>query len=151
MPLLLPPTILLRHRKENLKKCSLRGLESRPDMLFFTYPKAILPPLTKYILLDLNGPLISSEDALLGLFLIDSTWNYAKTMASSIKQPLIKRSLPSHIKTAYPRRQTSCDDPERGLASIEALFVAYHLLGRDTSNLLDNYYWKDIFLDQFIT
>ena len=120
-------------------------------MLFFTYPKAILPPLTKYILLDLNGPLISSEDALLGLFLIDSTWNYAKTMASSIKQPLIKRSLPSHIKTAYPRRQTSCDDPERGLASIEALFVAYHLLGRDTSNLLDNYYWKDIFLDQFIT
>ncbi len=143
------PTIILRHRKENLKKCSLHGLESRPDMLFFTYPKATLPPLTNYFALDFEGPLLSKEDNHLGIFLIDGTWNYAKTMANSIKEPLIKRSLPKNIQTAYPRKQTSCDDPDRGLASVEALFVAYHILGHDTSGLLDNYYWKEVFLKQF--
>ncbi len=140
------PTIILRHRKENLKKCSLRGLESRADMQFFTYPKNSPGSLKNYILLDLNGPPLTKEDNSYGLFLIDGTWNYAKTMANSIKEPLVLRSLPSNLKTAYPRRQTSCDDPERGLASIEALFAAYHILGRDTTGLLDNYHWRDEFL-----
>ncbi len=141
------PTIILRHRKENLKKCSLYGLENRADMQFFTYPKDSLPLLTNYILLDMNGPLLSKNDNDFGIFLIDGTWNYAKTMAKSIKEPLIRRSLPSHIKTAYPRRQDSCDDPERGLASIEALFVAYTLLGRNNDGLLNHYHWKESFLN----
>ncbi|MBM3193504.1 MAG: DTW domain-containing protein [Chlamydiae bacterium] len=140
------PTIILRHRKENLKKCSLRGLENRDDMQFFTYPKDSLPPLSNYILLDMNAPLLSEKDKTFGIFLIDGTWNYAKKMTNSIKEPLIKRSLPNHFKTAYPRRQDSCDDPERGLASIEALFIAYSLLERTSDGLLDHYHWKDTFL-----
>ncbi len=145
-----PLTTILRHRKENLKKCSLRGLESRGDMQFFTYPKQSLPPLTSYILLDLNGPPLSIQDAPYGLLLIDGTWSHAQTMTENLpqalSQSLILRSLPSHIKTAYPRRQTLCLDPDRGLASIEALFIAYHILGRNTEGLLDHYYWKDEFL-----
>ena len=144
LPLL--PTIILRHRKENLKKCSLRGLETRSDMQFFTYPKQSLPPLTNYVLLDLEGPLLSLEDNQYGLFLIDGTWNYARTMKNSIKEPLMTRSPPKHIKTANPRRQPSCDDPERGLASVEALFIAYQILGYSTDHLLDHYHWRDQFL-----
>lgn len=140
------PTIILRHRKENLKKCSLRGLENRNDMQFFTYPKDCLPPLSNYILLDMNAPILSVSDKPFGIFLIDGTWNYAKTMTNSIKVPLIKRSLPNHFKTAYPRRQDSCDDPERGLASIEALYISYSLLERPTDGLLDHYYWREDFL-----
>ncbi len=140
------PTIILRHRRENLKKCSLRGLETRTDMRFFTYPKNFPPILTNYILLDLNGPPLTIGDKHLGLFLVDGTWNRAKTMTASIKEPLITRSLPNDIRTAYPRRQPSCDDPERGLASIEALFVAYKILHLDTTGLLDRYYWKESFL-----
>ncbi len=142
------PTIILRHRKENLKKCSLRGLETRPDIRFFKYPKNSLPPLTNYFLLDLDGPPLTKADSHLGIFLIDSTWNYAKVMARSVKQPLITRSLPAHITTAYPRRNTKCSDPTRGLASIEALFVAYTILERDTTSLFDNYHWKETFLTQ---
>jgi len=56
------------------------------------------------------------------------------------------RSLPIDLKTAYPRRQEDCQDPERGLASVEALFAAYTILGRDTTGLLDFYYWKEDFL-----
>ena len=41
----LPPTIIFRHRKENLKKCSLRFIEKRADCIFYSYPCAHLPVL----------------------------------------------------------------------------------------------------------
>lgn len=140
-----PPTIILRHKRENLKKCSLRGLESRPDMIFLTYPTAIIPNLDKYCVLTLEAPALTPADADLGLFLIDGTWRYAEKMAKSLPTPLVYRSLPSHFKTAYPRRQLDCSDPERGLASVEALYLAYSILGRSTEGILDHYYWKESF------
>lgn len=147
--LLFPTTIILRHRKENLKKCSLRGLETRKDCLFLTYPTDSLPPLSSYFLLTLDAPLLSMKDAQLGIFLIDSTWRYLDTMMRCLDIPdwVEKRSLPPSLTTAYPRRQTDCPDPVRGLASIEALYASYAILGRDTKGLLDQYYWKEKFLE----
>ena len=146
-----PPTIILRHKRENLKKCSLRGLEQRKDMVFLTYPSCLMtgliPDLTGYCVLTLDAPVLSLEDAHLGLFLIDGTWRYAEKMAKSVQGPYICRSLPSHFRTAYPRRQLDCPDPERGLASVEALYLAYSILGRNTEGLLDNYHWKEQFLN----
>lgn len=143
-----PTTVVLRHRRENLKKCSLTGLESREDFHFYTYPKDTLPPLDGYILLCLEAPPLTKADANRGLFILDATWRYADTMMRQVKGEIIKRSLPTEWRTAYPRRQEDCSDPERGLASVEAIFIAYHILGRDTSNLLNHYYWKDLFLDK---
>lgn len=143
-----PPTVIYRHRKENLKKCSLTGLENRSDILFFTYPIDSLPDLDGYILLDLEGPVLSQEDRGRGLCLIDATWRYAEVMLKQSEQSLIgtvKRSLPKDIRTAYPRRQDDCPDPDFGLASIEALYSAYHILGLDTKGLLDHYHWKHQF------
>ncbi len=144
---LFPPTIILRHRKENLKKCSLRGLEERPDFQFFIYPNDKLPDLTGYFLLTLDGPVLNESDRNLGVFLIDGTWNYAEVMQRQLPKPhrFERRSLPSDFLTAYPRRQEDCADPARGLASVEALFLAYSLLGRKTEGLLDRYYWRDEF------
>jgi len=145
---LFPPTIILRHRKENLKKCSLRGLEHRPDFQFFTYPKHELPELSEYFLLTLDAPILQEADRHLGVFLIDGTWNYAELMERQLSKPHLfqKRSLPRHFYTAYPRRQEDCADPLRGLASVEALFLAYWILGRKTEGLLDSYHWKGEFL-----
>ncbi|MCB1117818.1 MAG: hypothetical protein KDK50_04465 [Chlamydiia bacterium] len=143
------PTIILRHRRENLKKCSLRGLETRKDMRFYTYPNDALPQLKGYLMLDFEAPVLTRDDETYGLFLIDATWKYAEVMARQIKEPILKRSLPKHYRTAYPRRQDDCSDPTRGLATVEALYIAYQILGRDTSGLLDNYFWKDEFLRQF--
>jgi len=140
-----PPTIILRHRRENLKKCSLRGLESRNDMVFLTYPTSALPDLKGYCVLSLNAPELTLEDAHLGLFLIDGTWRYAEKMAKSLTRPFTCRSLPAHVRTAYPRRQLDCPDPERGLASVEALYLAYTILGRNTEGILDHYHWKNQF------
>lgn len=142
--MLFPPTFILRHRKENLKKCSLRGLEERGDCQFFTYPSDPLPSLTNYILLTPDGSLLSKEDGDKGIFLIDATWRYAGIMRRSlpVASPLEWRSIPEDILTAYPRSQ---EEPH-GLASIEALFIAYLITGRDIKGLLDHYYWKNLFL-----
>ena len=147
---LFPPTIILRHRRENLKKCSLRGLESRADFCFYTYPIDTLPDLSQYCLLSMDAPPLSEEDQDCGIFLIDATWRYAECMLRQLPQPhqFKQRSIPSGIRTAYPRRQEDCPDPEQGLASVEALYIAYRLLGRDTEGLLDNYYWKETFLNK---
>jgi len=59
------------------------------------------------------------------------------------------RSLPIGFKTAYPRKQDDCSDSERGLSSIEAIYIAYTILGYDTTGLMDRYLWKDAFLFQF--
>lgn len=143
-------TIILRHRRENLNKCSLRGLESREDLLFYTYPKDTLPSLEGYVLLTLDAPPLSLEDAHLGLFLIDGTWKLSQKMYSQLPRPHLfeKRSLPSNLQTAYPRRQEDCIDPTRGLASVEALFAAYTILGKDPSGLFNHYHWKNLFLEK---
>ncbi|MBI3508947.1 MAG: hypothetical protein HY069_04875 [Chlamydiia bacterium] len=145
-----PPTAILRHRRENLKKCSLSGLETRSDLLFFTYPQDPLPDLSHYLLLKVGAPPLSEADCERGLFLIDGTWRLAAVMEKQLPWALEARSLPVSYRTAYPRRQTDCPDPESGLASVEALFIAHLLLGRPTHGLLDHYYWKDTFLKEFI-
>lgn len=144
-----PATVVIRHRLENLKKCSLRGLEERSDFLFITYPYDTLPPLHNYLLLTLNAPPLTEADQSHGLLILDATWRYAAKMVKPLeKQPiLIPRSLPAHYRTAYPRRQQDCPDPERGLASLEAIFLCYLILKRETKGLLDNYYWKQQFLN----
>jgi pre-rRNA-processing protein TSR3 len=144
-----PPTLVLRHRKENLKKCSLRGLETRDDFRFYTYPQDVLPDLEGYIMLAIDAPPLTTGDAGLGLLVIDATWRYAGIMIKQIApqtEHVIKRSLPSHYRTAYPRRQDDCPMADCGLASIEAIFLAHHLLGMPTDGLLDNYHWKEQFL-----
>ena len=147
------PTIILRHRKENLKKCSLRGLETSQDILFYTYPQHIPANLTHYVMLHLGDDstqALSKEDLHSGLFFLDSTWNYEKKMHDRIQKEhkLIYRSIPSHFVTAYPRQQTGCEDPERGLATVEALYIAYTILGLSTDGLLDHYYFGKSFLEK---
>lgn len=139
-------TIILRHRRENLKKCSLRGLENRPDLSFYTYPTDPLPDCSNFLLLKVGAPPLTLEDRNRGLFLIDGTWRLAQIMDKQLPWKLETRSLPSGFRTAYPRRQTDCPDPNAGLSSIEALYVAHLFLGRSVENLLDAYYWKNHFL-----
>ena len=142
------PTIILRHRKENLKKCSLTGLEKRKDFLFYTYPIASPEHLNNYCLLSIDAPPLSPSDSHLGLYLIDATWRYAEKMTQTVPENLIRRSIPSNFRTAYPRRQTGCVDEERGLASIEALFIAFMITNRCTNTLLDHYHFGNEFLEK---
>lgn len=143
--------LIIRHRKENLRKCSLRGLEMKTNFAWLTYPsqEQHLMNLNGYIVLDLQGaPLTEKERG--PLVLLDATWRYAARMWDNLPflHHLPRRSIPEGWKTAYPRKQTACSDPESGLASIEALFAAFYITGRSTEGLLDSYYWKKEFLEK---
>ena len=91
-----------------------------------------------------DAPPLTIEDAGCGLLLLDGTWNYAEKMLTFVEggADFKKRSIPNGWQTAYPRTP----NPEGGLASIEALYAAYHTLGRDTTHLLDHYHFKDEFI-----
>lgn len=145
-----PLTLLVRHRQENKKKCSLEPIKERSDCLFLNYPSCELPPLDHYVLLSFEGPLLSKNDYDKGLILIDGTWKKASVMERQLFKeiPILKRSLPIEFITAYPRRQPDCQNPDQGLASIEALYVAYLILKRDPAGLLDRYFWKNHFLEK---
>jgi pre-rRNA-processing protein TSR3 len=141
-------TFILRHRRENLKKCSLSGLEKHSALCFFTYPVDALPNLSHALLLKVGAPPLTLADKDRDLLLIDGTWRLAQIMENQLPWKLEARSLPPHFRTAYPRRQTDCPDPEAGLSSLEALYIAHQILGRPCEGLLDHYYWKKLFLEK---
>jgi len=145
-----PETVIVRHRRENLRKCSLKGLENREDFLFFTYPGQSIPVFNNYVVLAVNAPELSRQEKECRLLILDSTWRYAEKMEKQVLRELnfIRRSIPSEWRTAYPRRQNDCPNPELGLASVEAIWAAYSILERNVDGLLGGYYWKDSFLAQ---
>jgi pre-rRNA-processing protein TSR3 len=144
MALSFSPTIIVRHPHESPRKCSVLPLRGRPDLVFLTYPVAERPPLEGYVRLAAEGPELSAADAASGLLLLDGSWRWAAAMTRAFED-VPPRSLHG-FHTAYPRVSKLGTDPRNGLASVEALFVAYHLLGRPTAGLLDHYRWAAEFL-----
>src|SRR4051794_6982319 len=138
-----PPTIIVRHPKENPKKCSVLPLRGRPDIVFLNYPARTLPALEGYIRLAAEGPELSTADAASGMLLLDGSWRWAGAMERAFAM-VPPRSLHGW-RTAYPRVSKLGTDPDNGLASIEALVIAYHILGRPITGLLDHYHWADEF------
>jgi pre-rRNA-processing protein TSR3 len=139
-----PPTVIVRHSHENPRKCSVLPLRGRRDLLFLNYPVSHRPSLEGYIRLAAEGPVLSAADASAGVLLLDGSWRWAESMTRDFLE-VPPRSLQGY-RTAYPRVSKLGTDPANGLASVEALFVAYHLLGRPTAGLLDHYRWTAEFL-----
>lgn len=139
-----PQTVIVRHHKERTVKCTVWPLRHRPDVLLLPYPIRTRPALEGYVRLAADGPPLTSADADAGLLLLDGSWRYADAMTREFLD-IVPRSL-SGWTTAYPRRSNWYEDPDNGLASVEALFVAYHILGRPTQGLFDAYRWGDEFL-----
>jgi pre-rRNA-processing protein TSR3 len=139
-----PLTVIVRHPNENPRKCSVLPLRGRADIFFLGYPLSERLPLEGYIRLAADGPSLSEADADMGILLLDGSWRWAGTMTRDFLD-VPPRSL-AGWKTAFPRVSKLGTDPDNGLASIEALFLAYHILGRPTEGLLDRYRWAAEFL-----
>ena len=133
------PTTVIRHPKEKIRKCSLRFLHERPEMTFLRGNPGFVFDATGFTLLAVDA----DERPLL---LLDSTWRWLPQLLACVSGEPIHRSIPGNVRTAYPRISKVFEDPEAGLASIEALYLARKLLGDDDPSLLDGYHWKDQFL-----
>src|SRR4051812_24271368 len=127
------PTILLMHPREKAVKCTVACLRKREGFVFCTHPDIPAIP-AGYVRLGLGGPLLSADDADAGLLVLDGTWRLARRMEPFVRHVPV-RTLPTW-RTAYPRVSKFSQDPSDGLATIEAIFAAYHLLGRPTDGLL---------------
>ena len=141
------PTIVMMHRLENLKKCSVWPLRRRADFQFHTFPYDVpQPDPQKTIRLGLGGDPLSVADTDKSLLVLDATWRLAKKM----EEPFLKvpvRSLGTY-HTAYPRIARDSTDPDYGLATVEAIYCAFVELGWSTAGLLDHYRWRESFLSK---
>ena len=112
--------------------------------MFLNYPARVAPPLEGYIRLAAEGPELTAADAASGVLLLDGSWRWAEAMERAFAH-VPPRALHGYV-TAYPRVSKLGTDPGNGLASIEALYLAHHILGRPTVGLLDAYRWGAEFL-----
>ncbi len=142
-------TVVIRHPKERLSKCSLVPLHGRPDITFHKATRAFRFDAGGYTLLTPDAPVLSAADAGRPLLLLDGTWRYAAQLEACLTGEPVRRSLPADLVTAYPRKSKLFDDPDAGLASVEALYAARRILGDDDPALLDGYRWKEAFLRNF--
>jgi pre-rRNA-processing protein TSR3 len=142
--MMFPTTIVVRHPRENPRKCSILPLQGRADVRILMYPLKEPLALEGYVRLAAEGPALSDADRGMGILLLDGSWRSAGRMNMQFAA-VPPRSL-SGWRSAYPRVSKLGTDPANGLASIEALYIAYHLLGRPTAGLLDQYRWAAEFL-----
>lgn len=112
--------------------------------MFLTYPVRPALDLEGYIRLAAEGPPLSAEDCERGILLLDGSWRWAEPMNRDFAT-VPPRSLQGY-RTAYPRVSKRGTDPDNGLASVEALYLAYRILDRPTEGLLDHYRWTEEFL-----
>jgi pre-rRNA-processing protein TSR3 len=139
-----PPTVIVRDPRENPKKCTILPLRGRSDLIILSYPASSGPDFAGYVRLAPEGPELSPADASSGLLLLDGSWRRAQAMTKAY-QHIPTRSLTGY-RTAYPRVSKKGTDPSQGLATVEALFLAYHILRRPTAGVLDHYRWAEEFL-----
>ena len=140
-----PDTIIVVHPRERRSKCTVQPLRQRPGFVFYKHPRAP-QQLDGYVRLGLGGPILSEADKECGLLVLDGTWRWVEPM-ERLAATIPVRSLPP-LATAYPRSSKVSENPDGGLATIEAIYAAYRLLGRDTTGLLDHYRWGNAFVEQ---
>ena len=134
--------------RENKRKCSIHPLKDRQKLLFINSWNLPDPATdwTDYLLLHVEGRELTADDYRRPVLLIDASWKRALFLA---EKPLIecleKRSLSGFI-SCYPRTSKYYRMPDQGLASVEALYAAHLIQGREDPTLLDHYRWKEDFL-----
>lgn len=134
---------------ETANKCTIAPLSSRSD---FRITRVKGPntfgPMASQILLHHEGKCLTEIKAALaqpiqGIATIDCVWRRLDGLVARIKGdlPALAR-IPEGFVTAYPRKSTLIDnDPDCGLATIEAIFVASALLDNWDVTLLSEYHF----------
>lgn len=144
----LPDIVILD--RESRRKCSIYPLRQRTDLRFFEShldaEQAADQFFPHYFLLHVDGQPLTPQDHAVPLVIVDSSWKRA-TLLNRLPflEKLPKRSLSGFV-TAYPRVSKTYAMPAAGLASVEALYVARLIQGREEPALLDFYHWREQFL-----
>ncbi len=142
---------ILVDKLENPRKCTIQPLKGRADFSFhyFSGNKPIAP-FTSECLLHIDGEDLTGipRGSLHSLALIDCTWKKVPGVLQRLAKPLPRLvRMPDGFVTAYARKNKQGLDPEGGLATVEALFIAAAFMGYWDPTLLSSYYFKNEFID----
>jgi len=137
--------LILRDPRESVAKCSLTPLRGLEGIRFVSYYPDRRLEAAGRILLHPDGDELTEADRGADLLLIDCAWRRVDTLLRTVDGDLRRRRLPP-LRTAYPRRSKAYDDPPTGLASVEALYAAFAILGDPRPDLLEGYPWGEEFL-----
>ncbi|MBI3271593.1 MAG: hypothetical protein HYZ53_21560 [Planctomycetes bacterium] len=140
--------------RERPRKCTVAPLAVRPDVRLRRYhPDDPILVQAGHLLHPLGAPLdefaaTPAGRTLTTLALLDTTWRRVPGVLTRLRvaTPPLLLSIPKGFVSVYPRRNPDGLDPEDGLASVEAIFVAAACLGVDDETWLDRYHWKEEFL-----
>lgn len=138
---------------EKANKCTIVPLADRADFRLIRVkgpPK--LGPLEATVLLHHEGECLTTlrqkMGVVSGIAAIDCVWRRLPVLHRRLAEPVpVLARIPDGFETAYPRRSAKETDPSRGLATIEAIFIASALLGRPDTTLLAKYYFGAKFLE----
>jgi pre-rRNA-processing protein TSR3 len=137
--------LILRDPRESTRKCSLTPLRGSSGVRFVEYVRDRRVDGSGRVLLHPDGELLGEADSEWDLMLLDCAWRRVPQLLAVVDgEPRLRRLPPLH--TAYPRKSRVFQDPEQGLASIEALYAALVQLGRPRPELLERYRFRDAFL-----
>ena len=144
--------ILVDHG-ETTNKCTILPLAYRPDFKISRYKGPGVHSLAAPILLHPDGVLLNEvgSDVLRdasGIAAVDCIWRRLQPIVNGMVEisPLLVR-IPSGFETAYPRKSKISGDPDGGLATIEALFIAAAFCGVWDESLLCEYWFGRSFLE----
>jgi len=140
---------------ETTNKCTVTPLRGREDFRFFSvFGQGPLGPLSAPILLHPDGQCltrINGPKPVSVLASVDCVWRRLPKILPRISwlgAPATLAKIPGGFVTAYPRTGRPLADPEGGLATIEAIFIAAALLGNWDPSLLGRYYFGRAFVER---
>lgn len=141
---------ILMDARENPRKCTILPLKERTDFkIRYFHAGRPISAFQSQLLLHVDGEDLSEwkQEPVESLGLIDCNWKKVGPAMQQLAKPLPRLvKIPNSFVTAYPRRNKEGKDPEEGLATIEALFIAAAFLGNWDETLFDKYFFKEAFL-----
>lgn len=145
---------ILVDKNENPRKCTVQPLKYRADFALRRFGRGKpVGRLQADVLLHIEGePLdqlaAADRDALGSVAVIDCHWKRCAAIMAQLERPWPRLArIPDGFETAYPRRNLEGKDPDGGLATIEALFIAAAFLGVWDETLLKEYHFGTRFLE----
>ena len=138
--------LIYRDPRESKAKCSLTPLRGLAGVTFVDYRHDRRVEVGRRVLLHPEGEELTPEDAGEDLLLVDCSWRRVDRLLAQVDGELVRRRLPL-LRTAYPRKSKTFEDPTTGLASVEALYAATRILGRARPDFLEDYRWRELFLE----
>jgi ribosome biogenesis protein Tsr3 len=142
---------------ETQNKCTISPLAYRTDFRL-THVKSdakedgLFGPLQSPLILHHEGEcittLVKSMGTVPGIACIDCVWRRLDGLLHRVAAPMpVYARIPDGFVTAYPRTSKQNTDPDTGLATIEAIFIAAALVGNWDASLLSEYYFGPKFIE----